>query len=131
MKIYRLLISSLILLGLLTAGAMAATSFCSRIEAGSSIDTGAVNIRTSASDLFTLATGSDPVELDYQILVTELQPGTPSRGTVSSYMNALIQEGNGDTPTLRELLDYRESSSVSGKISIFEKIMHYESGFFF
>ena len=124
MKIHRLLITSLILLGLLTTGAMAATSFCNFIEAGSSIDTGAVNIRTSASDLFALATGSDPVELDYQILVTELQPGTPSQGMVSSYMNALIQEGDGDTQTLREMLRYYDSSSVSGEINIFEKIMN-------
>ena len=130
MKVYRFILASIILLGLLTAGAMAATSFCNRIEAGSFIDTGTVNIRTSAGDLFTTAAGSDPVSLDYQILVTELRPGTPSSGIVSSYMNALIQEGDGDPLTLREMLRYHDSSSVSGEISIFEKIMHYESGFF-
>jgi hypothetical protein len=130
MKRYRYILISVILLGLLATGAMAATSFSSRIEAGSSIDTGAVNIRTSASDLFNLASGVDPVKFDYQILVTELQPGTPSRGMVSSHMNAFIQEGGSDL-TLREMLEFHESSSAFGEIRIFEKIMHYESGFSF
>lgn len=131
MKIYQFIITSIILIGLFSTGVMAATSFCNRIEAGSSVDAGGVNLRTSASDLFVLSAGHSPVEMDYQILVSELQPGTPSRGTVSSFMNALIQEGGDDTPTLREMIRYREYSSVTGQINVFEKLMHYQSGFSF
>jgi len=130
MKPVRYLAIAMVIIGLFSAYTLAIPAFCNRIEAGSTIDTSVINIRTSASDRFVMLSGANPVELEYQIRVQELLPDIPSSGFVSAYMDAVIQEGNGESGSavLMERVRVHDSSTVDGDITLFEKIMHYQSG---
>jgi hypothetical protein len=62
--------------------------------------------------------------------VTELVTDVPSVGFASAYMDVLIQEagaGNANA-TLLERIEFHEETSVDGVITLFDKLMHYESG---
>jgi hypothetical protein len=78
-----------------------------------------------------------PVELNHDLRVTELLTDVPSVGFASAYMEVLIQEARGgpqDAPapapflTLMERIEFSEESSADGAITLFDKLMHYESG---
>jgi len=110
-------------------------SYCNRAEAGSSIDMTVANVRTTSTDRFVMPSADHPVELNHDILVTELIEDLPSMGTASAYMDVLIQESQqpagllevpGPYP-LSERIEFTEETTVSGDISTFEKLMHYES----
>ncbi|MCE5298735.1 MAG: hypothetical protein LLF84_07310 [Methanoregulaceae archaeon] len=118
-------------------------SFCNRAEAGSTVDMTVANVRTTTRDRFVMAgigavdpsSGSGDVELDHEIRVTELVTGLPSSGTASAYLQVLVQEGgnsntggNGAPYVLMERIEFDEETSVDGSITLFEKMMHYESG---
>ncbi len=124
-------------------------SFCNRAEAGSTIDMTVANVRTTTTDRFVLSEGPYPVgasgnvELNHDIRVSELVGGVPSSGLASAYMDVLIQEArgliieNGETNfngdghpynTLMERIEFSEETSADGSITLFEKMMHYESG---
>jgi hypothetical protein len=120
-------------------------AYCNRVEAGSSIDMTVANVRTTSTDRFVMPSGDHPVELNHDILLTELVDDLPSEGSVSAYMEVLIQEGRSNymvfpptTPeegfitvvgpdSLSERIEFSEETTVSGEISTFEKLMHYES----
>jgi hypothetical protein len=122
-------------------------AYCNRAEAGSTIDMTVANARTTTTDRFVMslgssflpATGSGNIELNHDIRVTELVADVPSSGLASAYMDVLIQEargytsesnsnGNGHPPTLMERIEFSEETSADGAITLFEKMMHYESG---
>jgi hypothetical protein len=88
------------------------------------------NVRTTSTDRFVMSSGDHPVELNHDILVTELIEDLPSMGTASAYMEVLIQEGSalGAEAELMERIEFSEETTVSGDITTFEKLMHYESG---
>ena len=110
-------------------GSGSSPAFCSFIEAGSTIDMSIANVRTSTDARFIVTSSDYPVELNHEILVTELVDGVPSQGLASAFMNALIMEGYGDTPsTLGERIELSELTSIYGDITVFDKDMHYESG---
>jgi hypothetical protein len=112
-----------------TGGAGSFPAYCNLIEAGSTIDMSVANVRTSTDGRFILTSADYPVELNHQILVTELIDGVPSQGLASAFMNALIMEGYGDTPSsLGERIELSEYTSIYGDITVFDKDMHYESG---
>ena len=108
-------------------------AFCNRAEAGSTIDMTVANVRTTSTDRFVMPSGDHVVELNHDILVTELIDDLPSQGTASAYMEVLIQEdraGNEqiDDVDLMERIEFFEETTVSGDITEFSKLMHYESG---
>ncbi|HUU76658.1 MAG TPA: hypothetical protein VMW63_11320 [Methanoregulaceae archaeon] len=107
-------------------------AYCNRAEAGSTIDMTVANVRTTSTDRFVMTSGDHPVELNHDIRVSELVTDLPSRGMASAYMDVLIQEddiGTGEDPVaLKERIEFTEETTVDGDITLFEKLMHYESG---
>ncbi|HUU76659.1 MAG TPA: hypothetical protein VMW63_11325 [Methanoregulaceae archaeon] len=107
-------------------------AFCNRAEAGSTIDMTVANVRTTSTDRFVMPSSDHTVELNHDIRVSELVTDLPSMGMASAYMEVLIQEGSGpDWPTasqLQERIEFTEETTVDGDITLFEKLMHYESG---
>jgi hypothetical protein len=112
-------------------------AYCNRAEAGSTIDMTVANVRTTTTDRFVMPSGDHPVELNHDLRVTELVTDVPSVGFASAYMEVLVQEARGGEPdataptpftTLMERIEFSEESSVDGAITLFDKLMHYESG---
>ena len=103
-------------------------AYCNRAEAGSTIDMSLVNVRTSSDARFIVESVGVPVELNHDILVTEYTPGVPSRGSASAFMEILIREGRGTGAFLAEEIRLDEETSARGDITLFEKLIHYESG---
>jgi hypothetical protein len=118
-------------------------AFCNRAEAGSSIDMTVANVRTTSTDRFVTPSGDHPVELNHDIRVSEFVSDVPSRGMASAYMDVLIQEGRGIIirnsgqdligqnnhiiDPLMERIEFSEETTADGAITLFEKLMHYES----
>jgi hypothetical protein len=104
-------------------------AYCNRAQAGSTIDMTVANVRTTTTDRFVQPSADHPVELNHDLRVTELIADVPSIGMASAYMDVLIQEGSGAAPaTLQERIEFHEETSVDGVITLFDKLMHYESG---
>jgi len=106
-------------------------AFCNRAEAGSTIDMTVANVRTTSTDRFVMPSSDHPVELNHDLVVTELIDDLPSMGTASAYMEVLIQEARGDPfdpTTLMERIEFTEETTITGDITDFTKLMHYESG---
>jgi len=110
-------------------GSGTSPGFCSFIEAGSTIDMSVANVRTSTDARFIVTSADYPVELNHEILVTELIDGVPSQGLATAYMNALIMEGGSGSPdSLAEKIEFSEMTSIYGDITVYDQDMHYESG---
>jgi hypothetical protein len=110
----------------------ASPEFCNRAQAGSSIDMTAVNVRTTTTDRFVMPSSDHPVELNHDIRVSELVTDVPSVGMASAYMDVLIQEGSivQGAPVyniMKERIEFTEETSADGAITLFEKLMHYDS----
>jgi len=104
-------------------------AYCNRAQAGSTIDMTVANVRTTTTDRFVMPSADHPVELNHDLRVTELVTDVPSVGFASAYMDVLIQEGSAaQTTTLTERIEFHEETSVDGAITLFDKLMHYESG---
>jgi hypothetical protein len=105
-------------------------AYCNRVEAGSTIDMTVANVRTTSTDRFIIPEADQMVELNHDIVVTELVEDLPSMGTASAYMDVLIQEAgaNRNDDDLMERIEFNEETTVTGDISEFTKLMHYESG---
>jgi hypothetical protein len=119
--------------------------FCNIVRSGSAIDM----TRTSLSSVLEartvgqIAYGPDekwppiprvdtaPVELNYRLSVTGTDPASPALGSVTAYIQAHKQEGGSGCPVrtgkAQDVL-YSEETTADGAITLFEKIMHYESG---
>jgi len=105
-------------------------AYCNRAEAGSTIDMTVANVRTTSTDRFVMPSADHTVELNHDIRVSELVTDLPSMGMASAYMDVLIQEDNGadNVSSMMERIEFAESTTVDGDITLFEKLMHYESG---
>jgi len=107
-------------------------AYCNRAEAGSTIDMTVANVRTTSTDRFVMPSADHPVELNHDIRVSEVVTDLPSIGSASAYMDVLIQENydeyEDEGPTLSERIEFSEETAVDGDITLFEKLMHYESG---
>jgi hypothetical protein len=107
-------------------------AYCNRAEAGSTIDMTVANVRTTTTDRFVMPSGDHPVELNHDLRVTELVTDVPSSGFASAYMDVLIQEDQtgheGFSALLFERIEFSEETTADGAITLFDKLMHYESG---
>jgi hypothetical protein len=104
-------------------------AYCNRVEAGSTIDMTVANVRTTSTDRFVMPSGDSGVELNHDLVVTELVEDLPSMGTASAFMDVLIQEGGAGEAAdeLMERIEFTEETTVTGDITNFAKLMHYES----
>ncbi len=115
--------------------------FCNIIEVGSSADVTLASLTTSADERHVMATADPNVEVDYSTKVTGFGD-IPAMGSATAYINVHIQEGRVGHGMLRpfggplgyaydpkaEDLVYSEVSTASGDITLFEKVMAYQSG---
>jgi len=118
----------------LSEGTNILPAFCNYAEAGSTIDMTMANVRTNSMNRFIEPTSDTSVELEHDILVTEMIEGLPSSGTASAYIDALIMEGrnvysieNDDICPLEERIEFGETTSITGDITVFDKQMNYNS----
>ncbi len=106
--------------------------FCNRAEAGSTIDMTVANVRTTTTDRFVMPSSDHPVELNHDIRVSELVTDVPSVGMAMASMDVLIQESRSPPGFiglyLYERIEFTEESTADGAITLFDKLMHYESG---
>ena len=103
------------------------------IQAGSKYDLTIGSVVTSTDNRIVGTDVTAPVALNYAISVkpyTIQGQGTfPAMGSVSAYVKAHIQEGqNSNVTGMNEDLTYAESSSASGIINSFSKIIAFQSG---
>ena len=115
-----------LVLTLLGASILIMPVYGTTVESGSSIGMSVVNMRTITSAGF-VVTGSTPVELNYNIRVTDLD-GVPSEGKVTTFMRGTIQEGRGSASAPFETIEFQERDSIDGHIYLFDKDMRYNSG---
>ncbi|HUU76537.1 MAG TPA: hypothetical protein VMW63_10715, partial [Methanoregulaceae archaeon] len=113
-------------------GSNAFPTYCNRAGAGSTIDMTVANVRTTSTDRFVMPSADHPVEMNHDIRVSELVTDLPSIGMASANMEVLIQESYyftlGSFPEpLSERIEFTEETTVDGDITLFEKLMHYES----
>jgi hypothetical protein len=116
--------------------------FCNIIEVGSSADVTLASLTTSADERHVMATADPAVAVDYSTKVTGFSD-IPAMGSATAYINVHIQEGrqgyNARVGALggplgyiadpkAEDLVYSEVSTASGEISLFQKVMNYQSG---
>jgi len=105
--------------------------FCNIFKAGGEFDLTVGSVSTAANTKFIGTDSTNPVTLNYQINVkpygtTEGQ--IPAMGSASAYYKAHIQEGKTASNTVSEDMTSEETTSVSGVISGFTKIINYQSG---
>jgi hypothetical protein len=102
--------------------------FCNIIEVGSDVDVTLASLTTAADERHVMATADPAVEVDYSIKVTGFGD-VPAMGSADAYINAHIQEARGsyDSPKAEDLV-YSEYSSAAGDITLFQKVIAYQSG---
>jgi hypothetical protein len=119
--------------------------FCNIVQSGSSIDMTRTSLSSSlgARTVGEYAYGPDekwpplpqvdtaPVALDYRVRVTGIDPDLPALGSVTAYIRAHIQDGGQGCPArtgkAQDIL-YSEETTADGTITLFDKIIRYESG---
>jgi hypothetical protein len=105
-------------------------AFCNRVESGSTFTMSVANVATQANSRFITKSADSPVEMNYNILVTEYASGLPSKGSVEAFIRGQLKEGsNADPDALGEEGSFEDRTSIIGDISIFDKKMHYDSAF--
>ncbi len=102
-------------------------AFCNIVQAGSDMDVTSVSVATQASSRTVAASADIPVALSYHIKATGLG-GNPAEGSISAYIRSHIMEGRGDTTDKSGDLSFEERTTASGEITLFDKLMEYQSG---
>jgi hypothetical protein len=122
--------------------------FCNIVQSGSSVDMTLMSLASEmgARTVGVQAYGPDeamgtwppiprvdtaPVEMDYRLRVTGINPGSPALGSISAYLKVHVQDGGKGCPVrtgkAQDIL-YSEKTTAEGNITLFDKAMHYESG---
>lgn len=115
------------------AGDGTAAAFCNKVESGSTLNMAVANVLTQANTRFITRSGDTPVELNYDIQVSEYSSGLPSKGSVVAFIKGKINEGGRggitgeDEGGLYGTGSFGDSTEIIGDITLFEKKMHYES----
>jgi hypothetical protein len=100
--------------------------FCNIIEVGSNADVTLASLTTAADERHVMASGDPGVAVDYSIKMTGFGD-VPAMGSVDAYVNAHIQEARVNAKA--EDLSYSETSTAAGDITLFQKVIGYQSGF--
>ena len=119
--------------------------FCNIVEMGSDVDMTLMSLATTASERNVAATADVPVAADYTIAATGFGD-VPALGSASASIKAHLQEG-GQARYIRTFpfedfgdvdqymlsgkvsdVQYSETTTASGEISAFSKVLSYQSG---
>ena len=119
--------SNLYLCPFASAATPSSPGYCNIIEAGSSVDTIIASLSTSADERHVMETGDPAVAVDYRIRMTGFGD-IPATGSATAYLNAHLQEARVYEGDKAEDLVYSETSIATGKISLFDKVISYQSG---
>jgi len=106
-------------------------SFCNIIEVGSDVDVTLASLTTAADERHVMASADPAVAVDYSIKMTGFGD-IPAMGSADAYINAHIQEArvgtdDEDDVTKAEDVAYSEMSTAAGDITLFQKVMGYDS----
>jgi len=106
-------------------------AYCNIVQMGSKYDLTVGSVTTNANEKFIGTDATAPVVMNYQINVkpyctTEGQ--IPAIGSAMAYVKAHIQEARINGTDKAEDLTYSETTSVTGVISSFQKVIAYQSG---
>lgn len=122
-------------------------AFCNYVETGSNLLISSGSLATSAKERFVAQSSDNPLTVDYLIQLSGVNG--PANGSVAAHMSGQTREGAVDLlyeipfPDTDEVemgtnyfvksdlvseMEFNEQTSVSGEISWFEKVMHYQSG---
>jgi hypothetical protein len=117
--------------------------FCNIVEMGSDVDMTIMSLATTVSERNVAVTADVPVAADYGIGVTGFGE-VPAQGSASASINAHMQEGSAirwlsfnfetfgqaDIYTFGKASDvqYSETTTASGDITMFSKLLSYQSG---
>jgi len=128
-------------------------AYCNIVQTGNAYDLTVGSVTSHMSERFVSSDATNPVQLDHEFNVKPYgttDSSIPAIGSASAYFKAHIQEARdannttimktthsgeltypvtvATTPLKAEDLQYSESSSVSGIIQQFTKVVHYQSG---
>jgi hypothetical protein len=108
------------------------SAFCNRVETGSTFNMKVANVATQANNRFITRSADAGVETNYHIQVSDYIEGMPSQGSVSAYIKGTLKEGGrsqfGEDPdALAGEGAFEDKTELIGEISIFDKLMHYDS----
>jgi hypothetical protein len=122
-----------------------APAFCNIAQTGSKVDVYVASLVTNAqSRSVGQDSGADmwpplpivdgpPVEMDYSIRLTGVGTGNAAEGSAMAYFKAHKIEGSRECPSgfrgFGQDITYDETSSASGSITQFQKIINYQSGY--
>ncbi|MBP1929336.1 hypothetical protein J2741_001883 [Methanolinea mesophila] len=101
--------------------------FCNIIEVGSDVDVTLASLTTAADERHVMKSSDPAVEVDYAIKMTGFGD-VPAMGSADAYINAHIQEARTDDGAKAEDLTYSEMSTAAGDITLFQKVIAYQSG---
>jgi|GEM_PF-504933 len=109
--------------------ANAIPAYCNIVQAGSKYDLTIGSVTTTADNRFVGSDASIPVVLNYNINVkpySTAQGQFPASGSAMAYIKAHVQEARNNVSKAEDLT-YSETSSASGRITAFTKVMSYSS----
>jgi hypothetical protein len=105
-------------------------AYCNIVQTGSMFDLTIGSVTTTANNRFISSDATNPVVLNYDISVrpySTAQGQSPASGSTMAYIRAHIQEARGNGTAKAEDVVYSETSSASGRITAFNKLMSYSS----
>jgi hypothetical protein len=102
-------------------------AFHNVVNAGSSFDLAQGSLATQARSRTVTPDASIPVALNYRVSLQGLGDG-PAVGSASAFMNGHLEAGRDATTNKAQDITFSQSSSASGLIYAFDKVMDYESG---
>jgi len=108
-------------------------AFCNIEEMGSDVDLTLGSLATTTGEHF-LGYSADPgVSMDYSVKLTGFGD-IPAMGSADAYINVHVQEARnglffveGTGPAKAEDVTYQEMTTASGDITLFQKVMGYDS----
>jgi hypothetical protein len=102
-------------------------TFCNIIEVGSDVDVTLASLTTAADERHVMASADPAVAVDYSIKMTGFGD-IPAMGSADAYINAHIQEARNAADDKAEDVSYSETSTAAGDITLFQKVIGYQSG---